>query len=163
MRSPRNAMFAAALLVLLSAFPTSGHAYGFSGAGGKLGFTSPEDHDEAVMVGGHLEFAEPGQRLHLLPNMMYWKANRTSDVNTNMDLYYHFERPGSTTPYVGGGLGLNWFSNDITDHSETDLGANVFGGVRIPAGANHYFVEGRFTASDISQVSLLGGVTFGVH
>ena len=44
--------------------------------------------------------------------------------------------------------------------SNTEVGLNLFGGLRMPGPYSHYFVEGRYTASDISQFSVLGGVTF---
>ena len=81
-------------------------------------------------------------------------------MNPNFDVYYHFGEQTRATPYVGGGLGLNLRNSSITDHSETDLGANLIGGVRFPGGANHYFFEGRYTASDVSQIAVLGGITF---
>jgi hypothetical protein len=40
---------------------------------------------------------------------------------------------------------------------------NLMGGMRFPGAANHYFLEGRYTASDVSQVSVLTGITFGAR
>lgn len=151
------------LLAGLCLAPAAGLAYDMTGAGGKMGFISPEDLDGTVMIGGHLEFEKPDSRLHLVPNLMFWSVDHTSDVNPNFDVYYHFNTQGRTTPYVGGGLGLNVTNSDFPDRSSTSLGANVIGGLRFPGGSNHYFVEGRFTASDISQVAVVGGITFNTH
>ena len=90
---------------------------------------------------------------------MYWKVNGVSDVNPNVDLYYHFVPEGLITPYLGGGLGLNMYDRERRS-SNTEVGLNLFGGLRMPGPYSHYFVEGRYTASDISQFSVLGGVTF---
>jgi hypothetical protein len=150
-------LLAGALVAFMS---STSHAYGVSGAGGKLGMTNPEDHDQTMMVGGHVELEQSGTRVHLMPNLMYWHVNRTSDVNPNFDAYYHFGAEGTVTPYLGAGLGLNMMNNSATDRSKTDLGANLLGGLRFPGGGNHYFVEGRYTASDVPQVAVLGGVTF---
>src|SRR5262249_8225609 len=109
---------------------------------------------------GHVELEQSGTRVHLMPNLMYWHVNRESDVNPNFDAYYHFGQEGEVSPYLGAGLGLNMMNNTATDRSRTDLGANLLGGVRFPGGANHYFVEGRYTASDVPQVAVLGGITF---
>jgi hypothetical protein len=145
------------LMLALCALPASSRAYEMSGAGAKLGVTSPENLDNTVMVGGHLEFEKSDTRLHLMPNVMYWNVDHVSDLNPNMDVYYHFARDNETSPYLGGGLGLN------VRNSDTALGANLIGGMRFPGRSNSYFVEGRFTASDQNQVAILGGVTFKTH
>ena len=159
-----HVLFAVGLLLAgLCAAPAASLAYDMTGAGGKLGFISPEDLDGTVMVGGHLEFEQGASRFHLMPNLMYWRVDRTSDVNPNFDVYYHFNTQSQTTPYVGGGLGLNVTNSDLPDRTNTALGANVIGGLRFPGGSNHYFLEGRFTASDVSQLALVGGITFNTH
>jgi opacity protein-like surface antigen len=82
------------------------------------------------------------------------------DLSPNLDLTYHFDREGRVTPYVGGGLGLHFVDDDRGDRSGTSLGLNLVGGLRFPTAAHRYFLEGRYTASDISQFALMGGVTF---
>lgn len=144
----------------LLATPLPAGAFDLTGFGGKLGYLAPESHDGTLAVGAHVEFEKPGSRVHLLPNLMYWKAGDLSDLSANADLYYHFVSEGQVTPYVGAGLGVNFFSDDRSNQSDTKLGLNLIGGFRIPAPAVHYFLEGRYTASDISQFALLGGITF---
>lgn len=140
--------------------PTPANAFGMTGFGGKLGYVSPEDVDGTFTIGAHLELEQPGTRFHLVPGLMYWKSNNITDLAANADLYYHFSPEGVMTPYVGAGLGLNFFSNDSSNDTSTKLGANLFGGIRIPASNMHYFLEGRYTASELSQFALLGGITF---
>lgn len=160
-RQSRMAYGAAVLLVLaIAAAPGSARAFGFSGVGGKLGYSSPEDLDGTAELGLHAELERPGTHVHLLPNLMYWNVDRVRDVSPNVDLYYHFRPEGRMSPYVGGGLGLNFVHNARSDRGQTDLGMNLVGGLRFPGSAHHYFLEGRFTASDINQVSVLTGVTF---
>jgi opacity protein-like surface antigen len=142
------------------ATPPPASAFDLTGFGGKLGYMSPENRDAALAVGAHMEFERIGTRVHLLPNVMYWKAGDLSDLSANADLYYHFASEGQLTPYVGAGLGVNFFSDDRSNQSDTKVGLNLIGGFRIPAPAVHYFLEGRYTASDISQFGLLGGITF---
>ena len=136
------------------------NAFGMSGFGGKLGYVSPEGVDGTFAIAGHLEFEEPGSRIHLIPSVMYWNSDDVSDLSANADAYYHFYPEGSVTPYLGAGLGVNFFSNDRTDRSDTELGANLIGGLKIPGNNAHYFMETRLTFSDITQLGLLGGVTF---
>lgn len=142
------------------ACPPPVSAFGLTGFGGKLGYMAPENLDGTLTVGGHLEFEQLGSRVHLVPALMYWKSNNLSDLSANADLYYHFSPEGVLTPYVGAGLGLNFFSSEGSNNSSTKLGANLFGGVRIPSPNLHYFLEGRYTASDLSQFALLAGITF---
>ena len=149
---------AATLAMALMAVPV--HAYEVSGMGGKLGYASPENLDGTASLGVHAELEKPNTHVHLLPNLMYWKVDRVRDVAPNMDVYYHFNPEGRVTPYLGGGLGVNFVHNSRVDRGSTDLGVNVMGGVRFPAATNHYFLEGRYTASDINQVSVLTGITF---
>ena len=82
-------------------------------------------------------------------------------MNPNLDVYYHFQPQRKTSPYLGGGIGVDVRNSEITDRSKTALNANVIGGFRFPNANNAYFVEGRYKASETSQVALVGGITFG--
>ena len=108
----------------------------------------------------HAEFEQHGTQLHLLPNLMYWNEDRMRDVSPNLDVYYHFNREGRVTPYFGGGLGLHFIRDERGDRGGTDVGMNLLGGLRFPGAGNHYFLEGRYTATELSQFAVLGGVTF---
>lgn len=161
MRSTLLTSFLACMCVVgILATPPPAGAFSMTGFGGKLGYLSPESHNGTLAAAAHLEFEQYGSRIHLLPSLMYWKAGDLSDLSANADLYYHFVSEGQVTPYVGAGLGLNLFNNDGSNGSDTKLGLNLIGGLRIPAPAVHYFLEGRYTASKFSQFGLLGGITF---
>ncbi len=146
--------------VALCAGAGPARAFGVDGLGGRLGYSSPENLDGTAAMGVHADLAERGTHLHLQPNMMFWSVDGTSDVSPNMDAYYHFRGDRRVSPYVGGGVGLNFIHNDSIDRSNTDVGMNLVGGLRFPGGGNRYFVEGRYTASDVPQVSLMTGITF---
>jgi opacity protein-like surface antigen len=150
----------AALAIALITLPKTAQAYGLTGAGGMIGYATPQDLDGTASVSVHAELENRGTHVHLVPNMMYWNVNGVRDVAPNMDVYYHFRPEGQWTPYVGGGLGVNFIHERIAERSNADLGMNVIGGLRFPGAANRYFLEGRYTASDINQVSLRTGVTF---
>lgn len=151
-----------ALLILLSiAVPRSARAYGFEGVGGKLGYSSAEDLNGTAALSVHAEFDQTGSRLHLLPNMTYWQTDGMRDLSPNFDMYYHFNPEGTMTPYLGGGLGLNFIHRDRFREGSTDVGMNLVGGLRFPSAENHYFLEGRYTASAVSQAMVMAGVTFG--
>jgi hypothetical protein len=148
----------AAALVLGLAVTSSSHAFGISGFGGKAGYVAPEDLDGTLTLGAHMELEKSGSRLHLLPSIMFWSTADLTNVNPNFDLYYHFSSEGVISPYIGTGLGLHVINGD--DDTETDFGANLFGGVRLPGPSSHWFLEGRYMATDLPQFSILGGVTF---
>jgi opacity protein-like surface antigen len=160
MKLPRRISFAGPLAAVLILSPIAAYAFGLSGVGGKLGLVNPENGDGAATFGAHLEFEEPGTAWHLTPGVMYWNEGGISALSANADMYYHFRPEGMTTPYLGAGVGINRFDFEGVGVTNTEIGLNLFGGVRIPASTSHLFIEGRYTASDISQTSLLGGVTF---
>jgi len=157
------ALCAAFVVAALCTIPGVSHAYRLTGAGGTLGYTSPDNLDGTMQVGGQLELEKNASRVHVVPNLTYFKVNRVSDVNPNLDIFYHFSPEHQTSPYLGGGLGVDVRSSDIATRSGTSLNANVIRGVRFPTGSNHYFVEGRLTASDESRVAVVGGITFHTH
>jgi hypothetical protein len=164
MKSRNRWQFRAALLIALVsmfwlAYPSTSSAYQMTGVGGKFGFTSPDGLDGTVTVAGHVEFTND-TRVHLVPNLAYWKVDQVSDVNPNMDVYYHLRPESEPSPYVGGGVGVDVRNSSIPDRSGTSLNANVIGGYRFPSGSNHYFLEGRYTASDESRLAVVGGITF---
>jgi hypothetical protein len=151
-------VFVSAALILL---PATAGAFGLSGLGFKVGYLGPEDSDATAVGSAHLEFEQPGSRFHLLPNVQFWSNDLLTDVNPNFDLYYHFVSEGEVTPYVGGGIGLHFLDVDVPGvDSETDVGGNLMGGLRFPARNMHFFMEGRYTISDVNQGSLQGGMTF---
>jgi len=143
--------------------PAGAQTFGMSGFGGKIGYAAPENLDGTPEFGVHAEFERPGSRVHLMPSVMYWNTNDIRNINPNLDLYYHFEPQHAVSPYLGAGLGVNMLRNHVTEASDTNLGANFFGGVRLPAASSTGFLEGRFTAADRSAFAVLAGMTFGMH
>lgn len=146
------------VLLVLSAVPA--HAFEYSGAGAKVGMLDPEGSGSAPAVSAHMEFEQPGTRWHLMPSMLFWNSNQMTGVSGNMDMYYHFVSEGSATPYAGAGVGINHFDPEGPGDGSTRLGLNLFGGIRFPMSAGHLFMEGRYTSSRYSQISLMGGMTF---
>ncbi len=157
MRSmPVMTALALALLVFTIA-PPPAHSFGLSGAAARVGGVDPDDADGAVLVGGHLELEQSDTRFHLQPGAMYWSSNGVSDFNPNFDVMYHFAPSTRLSPYLGAGAGMHFYSGNADD---TDLGANFFGGLQVPSRSARLFLEGRYVATDRSQMSISGGVTF---
>lgn len=170
LRTRRNSPLHWLSLLLLPAAATcmltgTSMAFDVSGVGGRLGVTDPDALDPTASLGVHAEVEKRGSRLHLMPNLAYWNVDRVSNVNPNFDMYYHFERDNRISPYLGGGLGLNFRHNDRVDQSDTNVGVNVIGGLSFPDrdAARRYYLEGRYTASEMNQISLLTGITFGTR
>jgi hypothetical protein len=148
------------VVTLLIVSPAVSHAFALAGGGGKIGFVDPEGGDGAPAVSAHLEFDQPGTAWHMMPSILFWDSDRLTGLSGNFDMYYHFVSEGAATPYAGAGVGVNHFDYSGPGNGSTRLGLNLFGGLRFPTGAGHLFLEGRYTASRVSQISLLGGVTF---
>ena len=151
---------AAVSLAVLFLAPSSAHAYGVSGVGGSGGVLSPESRDATGALGMHAELEQSGTKIHLMPGVMYWGSDRTTDFNPNMDVVYHVRKENRLTPYVGAGLGVHLRGGPLPSDDATDLGMNVMGGVRFPGRSAKIFLEGRHTVSDVSQTALLAGATF---
>src|SRR5216110_2636667 len=132
--SQRAALLGVALLMpVLLGSPTTAFAFALYGA------------DATLAVGAGLNFQQAGSHVHLMPNVVYWSESGLSDVNTNFDASYHFEPAGRVSPYLGGGLGMHFYSSDGPRDPGTDVGPNLYGGVTLPmSGASLYF-EGRTT------------------
>ncbi len=160
-------IMAALMLVIAAVFLVPAHAgaFGLSGIGARVGSVDPEGADGAFAVGGHMEFEESGTRLHLQPGVTFWSTGGMSDVNPNFDVMYHFAPASKVGPYLGAGAGMHFYSFDVAgpNDSDTDLGANLFGGVMFPSGSLRMFLEGRYVASDRSQTMITGGVTLPFH
>jgi len=158
-RQMAAAGFASALVLaaLVAASPVRAE---LTGVGGSLGYASPENLDGTASLALHAEVGKRDSRVAMVPNMRYWNVDGYSDVAPNLDVAYQFDSGEHWRPYVGGGAGLNFVHNDVTNHTDTSPGLNMIGGVRFPGEGNHYFVEGRFTASDVNEVALVTGITF---
>lgn len=147
-------------VMLLTVSPAVSHAFVLAGGGGKIGFIDPEGGDGAPAVSAHLEFDQSGTAWHMMPSVMFWDSNGMNGLSANFDMYYHFVPEGVATPYAGAGVGINHYDFSGPGNGSTRLGLNLFGGLRFPTGSSHLFLEGRYTSSRISQIGLLGGITF---
>ena len=159
--SQRAALLGVALLMpVLLGSPTAAAAFALYGADARVGVLDPDGVDGTLAVGAGLNFQQAGSHVHLMPNVIYWSESGLSDVNTNFDASYHFEPAGRVSPYLGGGLGMHFYSSDGPGDPGTDLGPNLFGGVTLPMSGASLYLEGRTTLTDRSQFGLMTGATF---
>ena len=149
---------------------------GFKGIGGSIGFVDPENVSSAVDLGFHIDAGPLVRNVHLIPSLNYWNVGAdvgayhadvkdfaiSTDVNVDFPL-----QGGRFTPYLGGGLGLNFLSFDSNapngvSSNETKLGLNVLGGMRNDVMPNlAIFGELRYSfVTDANQLKILGGFTY---
>jgi len=149
---------------------------GIKGIGARIGLVDPENASNAVTLGIHVDAGQIVKNVHLIPSMEYWNVGANvgpysanvkdfsiaTDVNVDFPL-----QGGRMTPYLGGGLGLNFLSFDSNaplagNSNETKLGLNVLGGMRNDVMPNlAIFGELRYSfVTDANQLKLLGGFTY---
>ncbi len=149
---------------------------GFKGLGASIGLVDPEDASSALARGIHVDAGQIVKNVHLIPNMQYWSVGTdigaysadvkdlafAADVNVDFPL-----QGGRFTPYLGGGLGLNFLSFDtsvpnVPSSNDTKLGLNVLGGMRNDVMPNlSLFGELRYSfVSNANQLKVLGGFTY---
>jgi hypothetical protein len=164
LRMTKNGMGAAvgaALLTgLLLSWPVSSDAFHLTGVGPRIGMIDPEGTEGTMTYGAVLEFETGGTRFHLMPNLMYWSEDNVNDVNPNFDVMYHFSPAGRIGPFVGAGVGMHFYDDEVFDESDSDFGANLFGGLRFPTSVATFTVEGRAVLSDVDQFGVISGATF---
>jgi hypothetical protein len=93
----------------------------------------------------------------MLPGIVYWNSEGVSDLNANFDAYYRLSGMTPLVPFLGAGIGMHLFR--FESDTNVNLGANLFAGLRVPAPGVDWFVEGRYTATEVSQFGLLVGLT----
>jgi hypothetical protein len=126
---------------------------GFKGIGPRIGYVDPEGAlDGTVEFGVAMEFGEFVKQLHWDGSVSFWSTGQTykypywmndhyyyrdynwklRDLVLRSGVNYHFIE-GEWVPYVGGGLGLHFFSWDYAGYNsnanDTKLGAYIDGGV----------------------------------
>lgn len=160
----RSMILAAALLV--AAIP--GTAFGQVSLGPELSF------------GGDTDLGVGGRVLANVSALDHWDFVGTFDVwfpddgpnndisawEANGSLAYNFLiEDTSVFPYAGAGLNVFHVSVDNPDlvgggRDDTDLGLNLFGGIKFPASSVTPFAEVRAVLEGADQVVITGGILF---
>jgi hypothetical protein len=160
MKSMKRLSLCAACVLLLLAVPAAATtAWGLRG-----GITF--DPDQAH-VGAHLDGGELFRNGVFLPNIEIGFGDDITLVTLNPELVYQFDRRSRSGWgfYVGGGLGINFWSWDDGgrggDDSDTDLGLNALGGInKRLRGGEVFFVELKLGLADSPDAKITAGVTF---
>jgi opacity protein-like surface antigen len=138
---------------------------GYRGWGPRVGLTLDPDQ---IHVGAHMDFGNFARHVRFQPNVEVGFGDNLTLVTANFEAAYRFRQDWDVwSPYLGGGLGLNYvkFDNNhggFGDDSSTDLGVNVLGGIeRGLASGNRFFMEVKLGLVDESpDVKMTVGWTF---
>ncbi|MDZ4805278.1 MAG: hypothetical protein SGI90_10495 [Candidatus Eisenbacteria bacterium] len=136
---------------------------GFRGWGPRVGLTFEPDQ---VHVGAHMDFGNFAHHVRFQPNIEVGFGSDVTLVTANADVAYRFSENWDVwTPYLGGGVGLNFYSagdDGLGNDTSTDLGLSVLGGIdKGLSNGDRFFLETKLGLTDTSpDVMLTVGWTF---
>ena len=142
---------------------SAGSDIGFRGWGPRLGLTFNPDQ---VHVGAHMDFGNFARHVRFQPNVEVGFGDNLTLVTLNADAAYRFSENWDVwTPYLGGGVGMNFASygdDGLGDDTSSDLGASVLGGIEKGlSNGDRFFLETKIGVIDASpDVMLTVGWTF---
>lgn len=120
----------------------------FAGAGVHLGMTvNPDD----FLVGLHFKSSPMAEDLSLVPSVEAGFGDVTM-IGGNLDLHYDLNAKSDLSPYLGGGLTLNWF--DYEGGSDTQFGGSFLGGISLNS---KFFFEAKVGIGDVPDWKLYVG------
>lgn len=146
--------------------PAAAHAQGrlTNAIGPRIGISMDPDQ---LVLGGQLDLGELAPDLTFAPNLELGFGDDITTIQINGDLHYHFLVQGSAwRPYVGGGLGVAFYSFDAPpgfqgDDSQTEVGLNIIGGAIVPTRAgSRFFAELKLGIADLPDIKILAGWNF---
>jgi len=182
----------AATTVLITSL-SFGQQLGLHEVGGGVGYVSVSfNSTSSQTLGGwllaaHANFGELAKDLDLVPDVQYFSTSKDIDGGTfkvsnfgiNANVHYNIAMEGMVKPYVGAGLGLDFFSTTAQSPSYFNpftgqtVSASVTGsatrlGINLLVGANYklndqmtLFLEPRYVlASDLDNFQIKAGVTW---
>jgi opacity protein-like surface antigen len=153
------------------------------GAGGHLGFVSPEGGlGTAFAFGAHAVLGALAPDLILVPGLSYWSSSEDIRLGTyrddlswsefaiNGDVHYYFPLETAANFYLGGGLAFIFRSFDATigsgdtaetvSDNDTDIGLNLVGGAEYElTPALIGFAQLRFKVDGADLAGILVGLT----
>jgi hypothetical protein len=142
-----------AAVVLLAAVPATGAA---QQPRTHLGFRAGYNFEfEEPAVGAH--FSVPITRqLDFYPSLDAFLPASGTRLLFNGDVKYRINTASVWEPYLGGGL--NMLHRRVDGAGDSELGANLLGGIETRLGNVHPFFEGRVVVQDDASFQLTGGL-----
>lgn len=183
----------AVAVVMLAVTAVSSAQLALKGVGGAIGFASVSfnggtstESMSGFLIAAHADLGEFAKDFSLVPDVEYFSTSKSvgggtwkvSDFAINANAHYNIAMEGMLKPYVGAGLGLNFFSTT----AEATVNFGPFGGVQtysatasatrlginLLAGINYQLsdmltlvVEPRYViASDLNNFQIKAGLTY---
>jgi hypothetical protein len=141
-----------AAVVLWGAVPTSLAAQERTHLGFRAGYNF---EFEEPAVGVH--FAVPiARQFDFYPSLDAFLPASGTRLLFNGDVKYRFNTATVWEPYLGGGLNL--LHRRLDGAGDSELGANLLGGIETRLGNVHPFFEGRVVVQDDASFQLTGGL-----
>lgn len=151
------------LAAALTASPARAAAndVGYKGWGPRLGLTVDPDQ---VHFGAHVDFGNFGRHVRFQPNVEVGIGDDVTLVAVNFEAAYRFAGNWNVwSPYLGGGLGVNFtsFENRRGDDTDSEVGVSVLGGIeRGLSSGSRFFTEVKLGLADTPDAKITFGWTF---
>jgi hypothetical protein len=135
---------------------------GLLGWGPRVGISVEPDQ---FFFGGQADYGYFLKIIRLQPNFEIGFGDSATLVTINFDAAYRPVQAGSSwTPYVGGGIGVNFYSWEIEyghRKNATKVGVSALGGIgrEWPNGAR-FFLEVKLGVINSPDIKILAGGTF---
>ena len=125
----------------------------------RAGFSSSPDQ---FLVGGQLELSPVADQLYIVPSAEVGFGDDLTTLSFNGDLQYRFVAHSAVRPYAGGGLSVYYVNVSGGGGSDTNLGADVLGGIFFNEhSSNPMFVEAKLGLTDeVPDWKFIFGVNF---
>ncbi|HTY11269.1 MAG TPA: outer membrane beta-barrel protein [Bacteroidota bacterium] len=145
------------------------------------------------LIAAHANLGDLAKDLNLVPDIQYFSTSTTvnggtwkvGDFAINANVHYNFEMEGMIKPYVGAGLGLDFFSTTasvtipgystgfftVPSQTYSATGSATRLGINLLVGANYklndkmsLLLEPRYViASDLDNFQIKAGVTWALN
>ena len=161
----RRSILAVAILAILPAAAAAAAANSFTAFGPELGFSQTPDQ---VVFGGHLQWGDVAPQLDFVPGIDLGFGDNTTLVSLNGDFHYRIDTKTQWQPYVGGGVGIHFFSFDNVgpgvDKSVTRGGGHFIAGADVATkGRSRFFAELKIGFGDSPDMKAVAGWSFKTH
>lgn len=184
----------AVAVVVIAMTAVSSAQLAFKGIGGAIGFASysfnsgtSSESMSGFLIAAHADLGEFAKDFAFFPDLSYSTTSKSvgggtwklSDFAINANAHYNFEMEGMLKPYVGAGLGINFFSTTVEVPAVVIPGFGTIGGgsitgsdtklgINLLAGINYklndmltLIVEPRYViVSDVNNFQIKVGVTY---
>jgi len=155
----RRLIFTTALLVTL---PVAASAGSFNYYGPHLGFTQGPDQ---FLIGGQLQWNGVAPHLAFVPGVDLGLGNDLTVVSVNADFHYQIATNTAWQPYVGGGMGLHFVSDNVAGTSNDSVAGGHFivGGAVPTQGGGRFFTELKLGFGDSPDLKAVAGWNLRSH